>query len=100
MCMSDEDMLLPTQKANKFEQMIDRTIEEEFGASVDVLVKTTGRIFVREEGSSSEAASVLNNRYDEVLEELSTLSFSEYELVDGEEDNLVGASFYLKRDGW
>lgn len=98
MCMSHEDMLLSTDKVNKFERMISRTIEEEFDTSVDVLVNTNGRIFVREEGSDTEAATVVSEQYEEVFDALSDLSFSEYKLVDEEE--LIGASFYLKRDGW
>lgn len=102
--MNDREILLSTEKVNKFERMISRAVEERFGVEVNVTVKTNGRVYVRAADSRSDAAVVVQEQYGEVLDVVSELDLSEgassYELVDGDNEGLIGASFYLKRSGW
>lgn len=98
------DMLLTKDKQNRFEEMIERKISEEFDEDAHVLVQSNGRVYIREEKDSPEAADVIENE-SELFSALSELDFtidsSPYKITDDNDDiSLVGASFYLQRDGW
>lgn len=98
------DILLSDKKQNRFEKMIERAISNEFDVECSVLVQSNGRVYIRGGEREVDVPSEIVGRDDEVYEVLSGLEFefeaSSYELTDGEEEALVGASFYLKRDGW
>lgn len=98
------DILLSSKKQSRFERMIERAISEEFDSDADVLVNSDGKVYVRAEGGQSDAADVMEDA-DALYEVLLDLDFSfessSYELTDGgENESLVGASFYLERAGW
>lgn len=98
------DILLSSEKQSHFERVFERVIREEFDEEADVLVRSNGRVFVRAKGSKSLSADVVQgDSYEDLLDALqdAELEFrqSSYQITDGGE-SLVGASFYLRREGW
>lgn len=97
------DLLLSSEKRARFEEMMERAIEAEFDGDADVLVRSNGRVFVREAGSTASVAGVILEDEQAVFDALRELEYeyeqSQYRLVaDGEKT--TGASFALERDGW
>jgi hypothetical protein len=99
-----EDILLSKEKAGKFERLIERGINDEFGVKVNVRVKTNGGVRIGEQDSPYTTPDLLHEKYDDIYEALSNLDFSEgassYEIVTTDRKSFSGSPFYLKRDGW
>jgi hypothetical protein len=84
--------------------MVQRVVKDEFGEDVDVLVQSNGRVFIRESDSSYDSPDCIVEDKEALYEALRDVEFefeqSSYVLTDGEEQDLIGATFYLHRDGW
>lgn len=99
------DILLSSKKQGRFEEMIERELRDEFGSETYVTVQSDGKVFIRATGTQYKTPPVLLNHGDEVYDALSSLDFSfessPYTITDGaEDDELIGAVFYIQRDGW